>query len=324
MDDKTGLLLGKEKNTLAFTKDAGETWTVKTITNFRRPKKPHKLPVESKEKPVDENPTPLEYPEIAESVEAAYLPVFWTDAALLSNQVWIVIGHEYVNVPEDIYFGIEKMDMMKETLEESATASEKKPKYDLPYSSFVMKTEDAGDTWQSVAKGSGVLRNISCRSWGVIAGIPTLVSSNGGNSWKKLDSVCPALETNIFERVAVLSDTKAMSVWKNKLFVTNDGGKSWQKIYELTDSSYRVIHDFFSDAEKSFFIATQEILPEDTCEGRYRLHSVVYHSSDEGRSWLAENLPLSGRVYNFFFTGGQVWLTAEASYGTLLYSRREK
>lgn len=144
----------------------------------------------------------------------------------------------------------------------------------------LLSTSDGGTTWdfqENVLGNTNILRAVDFfnENNGIAIGNAgtsrPLYTTDGGETWNRANS---SLGAGIYD-VQMLSETLAYAVAnQGKVFRTDDGGQSWEKIDTGHSGRFFTLH--FFDADNGFVAG---------CGGISCSNNILYRTSDGGESW---------------------------------------
>ncbi len=218
----------------------------------------------------------------------------------------------------------------------------------------ILTTDDGGTTWRSGGESLDHIRAIdftSADSWWALAGnmaeeMLLKHSADFGKSWQ-IETTADAGQTARFADLHFLDETKGFALFRNELFQTEDGGKTWYRntslksgdelvaigftddshgwvvcargdVYASEDSgaswSPRAVADARNVWKAQFADAENGCLLEDAGTGG----SVIHCTRDGGVNWV--HLPSKVELHSIFVeAGARRW--AAGANGTILVSR---
>jgi photosystem II stability/assembly factor-like uncharacterized protein len=184
---------------------------------------------------------------------------------------------------------------------------------------FVFQTAPAQTNWKlNRAAGSGDLVAVYFTSAekGWIAGDDGYLAwtADGGRSWTKQDIGTTENINEIYFR----NDDNGYLVAGRKMFITKDGGRSWQetRIYregEFRSASPEFLSIRFADKKRGIVIGSLLNQKEEVID------SLVMRTEDGGETWQRVVVPSKKELYHLDFVGSsRCWIVGDS--GLILYS----
>ncbi|MBX7221719.1 MAG: SPOR domain-containing protein [Blastocatellia bacterium] len=194
-------------------------------------------------------------------------------------------------------------------------------RHDLREEQSLLRTDDGGQTWHHVAEIDALCLYFVNREIGYAAGNygAVLRTENGGKSWTRCASPEKALGKAVklpdlvfsFTKLRFLSAQIGYAVGNfygdgvtrpGGLFVTEDGGQTWEKqSLPLGEGNAELTNLQFSDKAHGLVVA-------ETYRGDGRFVS-VFRTDDGGATWAEQKTPLMGYFQTAFVDGKQGWTT---------------
>jgi photosystem II stability/assembly factor-like uncharacterized protein len=176
---------------------------------------------------------------------------------------------------------------------------------DIVVDSLLMRTEDAGETWQRVNVPSKVeLYHLdfdgNSRGW-IVGDKGTILSSTDeGRTWSKQDSGTSASLYNVDFR----DSKEGYIVGKSGTILrTENGGLHWSQVQVPSKES--VMRVDFADDKNGWAVGYS---------------GSILRSFDKGKSWIKQDSPVRTRLYGLFMDKKYGWAVGEK--GTILQYKR--
>lgn len=178
---------------------------------------------------------------------------------------------------------------------------------------LLLKTYDGGASWDSVIFSNSFIQDTAARAYfttlGVLPTDPSILfvtgsrsfrSTNGGNSWIRLDSTPSMRNPNVISSYAFPSPKSYLTAG-DAIYLSKDSGITWSEIYRPGGF---LVFDLFQFSSERIGFASAGVVYDGANGG------ILIKTIDGGESWTEISYPLGKAITGLHFISNEIGFIA--------------